>query len=443
MRTIPSMLRVVRLLRAGLVVALVSAVAACGSSPSSSSGSAGQPRLLVVTTTTQVTDFARNVGGDHVDVHAILKANVDPHDFEPSAADLVALSEADVIVKNGVGLESWFDSTIKSAEPRGTIVDASAGVEIREGNGTDEESAGDPHIWHDPTNAKIMATNIAAALAAADPPDATAYRPTWRRISAQLDALDADIAAQIATLTNKKLVTNHDAFGYYVQRYGLDFVGSVIPSFDTQAELSPTDVNDLVAKIRAEGVKAIFTETSLPPKTAEAIATEAGVKVVAGDGRAVRRQPRPAGQRRRHVPEDDGAQHQIDRRQPPLTRPSRRGCRGVAARRAHWRPWRRRSRISATTPWPARRCRRATSSRRRPTVSGSASAGRSSPSGTTSRRPRRCRAQSGRCPRSCRSPQRRRTTTPATRWSPPATPRRCTASPADGSRSASGEASPR
>ena len=167
----------VRLLRAGLVVALVSAVAACGSSPSSSSGSAGQPRLLVVTTTTQVTDFARNVGGDHVDVHAILKANVDPHDYEPSAADLVALSEADVIVKNGVGLESWFDSTIKSAEPRGTIVDASAGVEIREGNGTDEESAGDPHIWHDPTNAKIMATNIAAALAAADPPDATVYQP--------------------------------------------------------------------------------------------------------------------------------------------------------------------------------------------------------------------------------------------------------------------------
>ena len=154
---------------------------------------------------------------------------------------------------------------------------------IREGNGTDEEAAGDPHIWHDPTNAKIMAGNIAAALVAADPADATAYQANLAAYSAKLDALDADIADQIATLTNKKLVTNHDAFGYYVQRYGLDFVGSVIPSFDTQAELSPTDVNDLVAAIKAQGVKAIFTESSLPPKTAEAIATEAGVKVVAGD----------------------------------------------------------------------------------------------------------------------------------------------------------------
>jgi zinc/manganese transport system substrate-binding protein/manganese/iron transport system substrate-binding protein len=270
---------VTRLLRACLVVALAG-LSACGSS--SSTDRDGSTRPLVVTTTTQATDFARNIGGDLVDVHPILKANVDPHDFEPSAADLVALSTADVIVKNGVGLEAWFDSTIKSAEPRGTIVDASTGVTIRQGNGSEEEAAGDPHIWHDPTNAKIMAANIAAALVAADPADAAAYEANLATYSAKLDALDADIAAQIATLTNKKLVTNHDAFGYYVRRYGLDFVGSVIPSFDSQAELSPTDVNDLVAAITAQGVKAIFTETSLPPKTAEAIATEAGVKVVAG-----------------------------------------------------------------------------------------------------------------------------------------------------------------
>ena len=109
----------------------------------------------------------------------------------------------------------------------------------------------------------------------------------------------------------------------------------MIPSFDTQAELSPTDVNDLVAKIRAEGVKAIFSETSLPPKTAEAIATEAGVKVVAGDDALYGDSLGPPG--------SDGDTYlkmmehntRVDRRQPPLTRPSRRGCRGVAARRAH------------------------------------------------------------------------------------------------------------
>jgi ABC-type Zn uptake system ZnuABC Zn-binding protein ZnuA len=96
--------------------------------------------------------------------------------------------------------------------------------------------------------------------------------------------LDADVAAQLATLTNKKLVTNHDAFGYYVARYGLDFVGAVVPSFDSQAELSQQDINQLVAAVKAQGVKAIFSESSLPPKAAEAIAKEAGVKVVEGDG---------------------------------------------------------------------------------------------------------------------------------------------------------------
>src|SRR3954451_24905539 len=114
------------MLRSGVLVALAGLLASCGAGSSSpSTNGDGSRRLLVVSTTTQVTDFARNVGGDHVDVHAILEANVDPHDFEPSAADLVALSEADVIVENGVGLESWFASTIKSAEPRGAIVDAS------------------------------------------------------------------------------------------------------------------------------------------------------------------------------------------------------------------------------------------------------------------------------------------------------------------------------
>ena len=250
---------------------------ACGSSASSTGsagGTSGDGRLLVVTTTTQITDFVRNVGGDLVEVHPLLKPNVDPHDFEPSAADLVALREADVIVENGVGLEHWFASTVASAEPSGAIVDASQGVTV-----VDD----DPHIWQDPTNAAIMATNIADALAAADATDAATYRSNLAAYTAQLTALDAEIQAQIDTLTNKKVVTNHDAFAYYVDRYGLDFVGSVIPSFDTQAELSPADVRELVDRIRDEGVKAIFTEESLPPKTAEAIAAEAGVEVVGGD----------------------------------------------------------------------------------------------------------------------------------------------------------------
>src|SRR6478735_3417696 len=129
----------------------------CGSSSSSpsSTSTAGGDRLSVVTTTTQVTDFARNVGGELIDVHPLLQPNVDPHDFEPAVADLVAIGDADVIVENGVGLESWMRSTIDAAGPHGTIVDASSGVDVVDG---------DPHIWQDPRNAEVMATNIADAF---------------------------------------------------------------------------------------------------------------------------------------------------------------------------------------------------------------------------------------------------------------------------------------
>ncbi len=279
---------------AALGVSLAGALvlAACGGDNSSSSPpsttataastSAGTGEVLnVVTTTTQITDFVQNIGGDQVKIYAVLKPNVDPHDYEPTPADLDAIANADVIVKNGVGLEKWFEETIESASPQGAVVDASQGVTIHPGD--DEEPDGDPHIWHDPQNAKLMVANIAHALEAADPSAKAAFEKNLADYSAQLDALDTEIKAQIATLANKKLVTNHDAFGYYVDHFGLEFVGSVIPSFDTQAELSPAEINDLVAKIKAEGVKAVFSESSLPPKTAEAIASEAGVKVVAGE----------------------------------------------------------------------------------------------------------------------------------------------------------------
>ena len=99
----------------------------------------------------------------------------------------------------------------------------------------------------------------------------------------QLQALDAEVERRLASLANRKVVTNHDAFGYYLDRYGLQLVGSVIPSFDSSAELSGRDIRDLVARIRATGVKAVFSETSLPPRAAETIAHEAGVKVVEGE----------------------------------------------------------------------------------------------------------------------------------------------------------------
>jgi ABC-type Zn uptake system ZnuABC Zn-binding protein ZnuA len=265
---------------AGVLAALVLAVG-CSSGRGTSGPAGPGGRLEVVATTTQVADFARNVGGDRVHVTGILKPNVDPHDYEPSPADVDAIARADLVVENGVGLERWLHDVIESSGFKGTVVDTSRGVRIRQGTG--EEGGSDPHIWQDPRNAKVMAGNIERALAAAEPAAAATFRANFDAYAAKLDALDARVAAQIRGLANKKLVTNHDAFGYYVDRYGLEFVGSIIPSFDTSAELSGRDVQDLVARIRATKVKAIFSESSLPPRTAETIAREAGVRVVEGE----------------------------------------------------------------------------------------------------------------------------------------------------------------
>jgi ABC-type Zn uptake system ZnuABC Zn-binding protein ZnuA len=275
-------------LAAPVLVGLLVAATACGGSSSASndgSSGSGDKTLKVVATTTQVADFARNIGGDKVKVSQILKPNVDPHDYEPSPADVQAIAEADVVVESGVGLEKWLDQTIKSAGFHGTLVDTSKGVAIRKGNGSDEEAAGDPHIWHNPKNAEIMSRNIATAFDAKDPADKATFDANLTTYTGKLDQLDTWIAQQIDTLPadQRKLVTNHDAFGYYVDRYHLTFVGSIIPSFDTSAELSGKQLNTLVAKIKSTGVKAIFSESSLPPKTAEAIGKQAGVKVEAGE----------------------------------------------------------------------------------------------------------------------------------------------------------------
>lgn len=272
-------MRRLRILAAGTIA--VALLAGCASA--TAAGTAADGVLPVVATTPQIADFVREIGGSAVRVTQIIKPGVDPHEYEPTPADMQAIGAAKLVVKNGVGLEKWLDQTIQSAGYSGPVLDASQGVTIRKGDA--EETDGDPHIWHNPLNAKIMVADIEKGLAAADPAQAGAYARNLAGYSAELDRLDAANVAAFAKLpaAQRKLVTNHDAFGYYVDRYHLDFVGSVIPSMDTSAELSARQLTDLVAKIRATGVKAIFTESSLPPKTAETIASQAGVKVVAGE----------------------------------------------------------------------------------------------------------------------------------------------------------------
>jgi zinc/manganese transport system substrate-binding protein/manganese/iron transport system substrate-binding protein len=271
--------------RGAVVVLALLGVAACGGgsggsgTTASAEGAAG--KLTVVATTTQVADFARNVGGDRVEVVQLVKPNVDPHDYEPSPADVQALAEADVVVQNGVGLERWLDQLVTASGFTGARVDTSAGITLRRGGESDE----DPHIWHDPRNAQVMSRNIATALETARPADASVFRANLAGYTRELQELDSWIQQQIDSVpaADRKLVTNHDAFGYYVDRYRLTFVGSIIPSFDTSAELSGKELGELVARIKATGVTAVFSESSLPPRTAETLGREAGVRVVAGE----------------------------------------------------------------------------------------------------------------------------------------------------------------
>lgn len=259
------------MVRTVAALAALLVLGATGCSPATKQG-AGLP--VIVATSSQTADFVRFIGGDAVKVYSVVKPGVDPHEYEPTPADLTTIRTAAVVVTNGVGLEPWFAKVRAASPPTGVVVIASDGVVLR---------SGDPHVWHDPANAKIMVTSIAAALGKALPDKNATFTANLTAYIAQLDQLDADITAQVASLTNRKLVTNHDAFGYFIDRYGFEFVGAVIPSFDTATELSTNDVQVLVKKIRALGVKAIFSESSLPPKTAQAVATEAGVKVITGD----------------------------------------------------------------------------------------------------------------------------------------------------------------
>ncbi|HEV7653135.1 MAG TPA: metal ABC transporter substrate-binding protein [Mycobacteriales bacterium] len=270
-----------------VVAAGALALAGCGTTTGSTTGSAarqdGGTAIDVVATTPVVADFVRNVGGGRVHVDQILKPGLDPHDYEPSPADVQAIADADVVVKSGVGLEHWLDDTVSSSGYGGQVVDSSHGVTIRPGDSADP--MGDPHIWHDPADASIMVGNIAAALESKDPAGAATYQKNATAYQAQLAALDARDKAEIASIpaAQRQLVTNHDAFGYYCARYGITFVGSIIPSFDSSAELSGKELSDLVTRIKQTGVRAVFSESSLPPKTAQTVAQEAGVQVVGGE----------------------------------------------------------------------------------------------------------------------------------------------------------------
>ena len=259
---------------AGLAVAFLFA-AGCGSGSDAASG-----QLQVVATTTQLGDFVRAVGGDSVAVDQILQPNTDPHEYEPRSSDVAGAAEAKLVFASGDNLDSWIDQVVSDSGSDARVVDLGAAVPVRlpgESSGA-EASKYDPHWWHDPRNAEFAVREIARRLAIADPKHKKEFDRNAGAYLAKLLFLDGEIVRCMDSVpaSRRKLVTDHDAFNYFAKRYGIDVVGAVIPSQTTQAQPSAKDLSTLAALIEREQVEAIFPESSLSPKVAEAIASQTG-----------------------------------------------------------------------------------------------------------------------------------------------------------------------
>jgi len=237
-------------------------------------GAGSAPGVEVVATTTQVADFVRNVGGERVDVHQILQPNTDPHEYEPRPSDAKSAADAALAVQSGGDVDDWLQDLIDSAGADATVLTLSERVHTR----SDDGGNLDPHWWQDPRNVELAVKAIRDALAKADPRGAREYRRNAARYLVRLERLDRQTAACIRRIPPRlrKLVTTHDALGYYAARYGLEVIGAVIPSLSTKAQPSARDVQRLVDQIEQTGVKAIYPESSINPKLEQAVARESG-----------------------------------------------------------------------------------------------------------------------------------------------------------------------
>ena len=251
------------------------AVAGCGSDEG---GEASSSKVTVAATTTQVGDLVREVGGDAVIVNQILTPNSEAHDYEPRPNDIGAIADAKVVFASGLGLDQWVNKLVDESGSNGKLVLLGDWVPVKHPASGDEFKGSDPHWWHDLTNVEGATDQIETALIAADPAakdqitaNADAYRAKIKKVDEQIRACLSKVPAN-----ERLIVTDHDAFIYFTERYGVTSVGAVFPSTSTQGQASAGEVAALEKLIREKKVKAIFPESSLNPALAERIASDAG-----------------------------------------------------------------------------------------------------------------------------------------------------------------------
>ncbi|WP_431310971.1 metal ABC transporter substrate-binding protein [Methylobacterium nigriterrae] len=246
--------------------------------------------IRAVATFSILADLVRQVGGEHVAVASLVGPDADAHGYSPAPGDGRTLARADIIVLNGLGFEGWIERLIRASGSKAPVVVASRGVatipgrhehaDDRAGEGeADHGDAADPHAWQSIQNAKVYVANIRDGLSKADPARAADYAANAAAYLAELDALDREIRREVADIPpeHRRVITTHDAFGYFSAAYGLRFIAP--QGVSTDSEASPRDVAQIIRQIRRDKVPAVFLETIADPRLMEQIARESGAKI--------------------------------------------------------------------------------------------------------------------------------------------------------------------
>ena len=233
-----------------------------------------EDRINVVASFSILADFARNAGGERVRVTSLVGPNGDVHVYTPTPADARTIADARLVVVNGLGLEGWLPRLLQSAGSRAPIVTASRGVApLKFGSETD------PHAWQSVVNAKIYIANIRNALVEVDPAGADDYRKNADAYLVELDALDAEVRAAIAKIppARRKLISTHDAFGYFAKAYGFETIAPLGAS--TEAEPGARDIAGIITRIKASGASAVFPENISDERLIRRISAETGASI--------------------------------------------------------------------------------------------------------------------------------------------------------------------
>lgn len=235
-------------------------------------------KLKVVASFSILADMAARVGENEVEIHTLVGPNGDAHAFQPTPANAKAIAEADVIVLNGLGFEPWVERLMKSSKPKGLVIIASEGVKPRR-FGADSAGAIDPHAWQDLANGKIYIRNITEGFATTDKANADYYRENEKIYLGDIELSETKLRKAIAAVPaeRRKVITSHDAFGYFGAAYGIEFVAPL--GVSTEDQPSAKSVAKLIDQIRREHISAVFVENITDPRLIKQIASETGAKL--------------------------------------------------------------------------------------------------------------------------------------------------------------------